>query len=568
MIIRRNIKYLESLCQNEHLSKLINATEGTHTDTLNMINSLVQFTTAPDFYIGLFESAVAPNYEGNTVDEIPAMLEGAKEKGFDKFLDPKSKAEKVNLFDLSKQQIKFHITSDNKPCGFFKSNDGKTEFNFFISARFNNSLRMFIYEVSKVLLPDHKLKELVDQLSAYANIKGELIKPHIRKAFIDDILYIDLGNSEMVKIDKEGYQIIENDFVPFISPSGSLPLPKPKGTNIKSINKLKDLLGLDEESWLLILSYIISALHPTGPYFVLMIEGQQGSGKSLLCDLLKQVLDPSKLLKYRPPKTLDDLMIIVSSSMIIVIDNVSYINAEMSDNLCGIATGTGVAKRQLYTDSDLVIIDVCRPIILNGIVSIATRPDLLDRSIIVNLNPMSPEKRKPERQLRHEFEEILPEVLGALYTIVSGALKHWGTIEPPKNLRMADCAEWIMAAEQAMGIEECKLINAIFEFQTENLVDRIEDNVLFTILKKICESEDWVGTVGKLYTLINNEDNRRLYSTYDLPGSPAQLSKDFTRLSPAFEKAGIQIKFLPKTKEGRNVSISYDGVDPSKSPPF
>ena len=41
------------------------------------------------------------------------------------------------------------------------------------------------------------------------------------------------------------------------------------------------------------------------------------------------------------------------------------------------------ATRELYTDQDETILDVQRPVMLNGIEEIVTRNDLLDRSIIV-----------------------------------------------------------------------------------------------------------------------------------------------------------------------------------------
>lgn len=43
-----------------------------------------------------------------------------------------------------------------------------------------------------------------------------------------------------------------------------------------------------------------------------------------------------------------------------------------------------------------MLIDVKRPVMLNGIDDIAIRPDLIDRSIALTLAPIPDHKRKPE----------------------------------------------------------------------------------------------------------------------------------------------------------------------------
>ena len=52
-----------------------------------------------------------------------------------------------------------------------------------------------------------------------------------------------------------------------------------------------------------------------------------------------------------------------------------------------LASGGGFAIRQLYTDQDEVLFDAARPIILNGIEDVVTRPDLADRGLFLTLPP-------------------------------------------------------------------------------------------------------------------------------------------------------------------------------------
>ncbi len=80
----------------------------------------------------------------------------------------------------------------------------------------------------------------------------------------------------------------------------------------------------------------------------------------------------------------------------------------MSDALCRLATGGGFTTRTLYTDQEETIFDAKRPVIITSIVDIASRPDLLDRSLVVRLLPIPDSQRKEEQTLWVEFELARP----------------------------------------------------------------------------------------------------------------------------------------------------------------
>jgi hypothetical protein len=52
-----------------------------------------------------------------------------------------------------------------------------------------------------------------------------------------------------------------------------------------------------------------------------------------------------------------------------------------------LASGGSFAVRQLYTDDDEVLLRAARPLLLNGIEEVITRPDLADRSTISSTAP-------------------------------------------------------------------------------------------------------------------------------------------------------------------------------------
>ena len=101
-----------------------------------------------------------------------------------------------------------------------------------------------------------------------------------------------------------------------------------------------------------------------------------------------------------------------TNSHVLTFDNVSGLPSWISDTLCRLATGGGFAVRQLYTDQDEVIFDATRPVILNGIEDIVTRPDLADRGVFLRLKPIPEESRRTEDELWQAFRQDRPKILG------------------------------------------------------------------------------------------------------------------------------------------------------------
>ena len=93
-------------------------------------------------------------------------------------------------------------------------------------------------------------------------------------------------------------------------------------------------------------------------------------------------------------------------------DNVSGLPSWISDTLCRLATGGGFAVRQLYTDQDEVIFDATRPVILNGIEDIVTRPDLADRALFLQLQPIPEASRRTEVEFWRGVPAGLPKDSG------------------------------------------------------------------------------------------------------------------------------------------------------------
>src|SRR3954451_3839927 len=138
--------------------------------------------------------------------------------------------------------------------------------------------------------------------------------------------------------------------------------------------------------------------------------------------MLRALVDPNVAPVRALPRDERELMIAANNGHVLAFDNVSGLPPWLSDALCRIASGGGFTTRQLYTDSDEVLFDAQRPIVLNGIEDIVTRADLADRAILLTLAPIPEEKRKSEEELQAEFEAARPTILGGLLDGVAHGL--------------------------------------------------------------------------------------------------------------------------------------------------
>src|SRR5439155_26063858 len=104
--------------------------------------------------------------------------------------------------------------------------------------------------------------------------------------------------------------------------------------------------------------------------------------------------------------------------------NLSGLPHAPSDAFCRLATGASFGLRQLYTDADEVLFPAARPILLNGIEDVISRPDLADRAIFLTLPPIADRRRRSERQLWRDFEEARPRILGSLLDAAAHGLRN------------------------------------------------------------------------------------------------------------------------------------------------
>jgi hypothetical protein len=287
-------------------------------------------------------------------------------------------------------------------------------------------------------------------IEAKAHFDGPQRKVPIRVAGADGRLYLDLGDEtwRAIEIDAEGWRVVDNPPVRFRRAAGMQALPVPERGG--SIETLRRFLNVQSDAdFVLVVSWALACLRDRGPYPLIVLSGEQGSAKSTFSAVLRALIDPNAAPLRALPREDRDLFIAATNGYLLAFDNVSGLSAWVSDTLCRLATGGGFATRQLHTDQDEVLFDACRPVVLNGIEDIVTRPDLADRALFLNLDPIPEEKRRPEAEFWAEFNAERPQLLGALLDGVAEGMRRLPETRLPRLPRMADFALWATACEQA-----------------------------------------------------------------------------------------------------------------------
>ncbi len=391
------------------------------------------------------------------------------------------------------------------------------------------------------------LASALNVIEARAHFDAPERQVHIRVGGLDGRLYLDLGDEtwRAVEIDTTGWRVINNPPVRFRRASGMKPMPIPVGGGL--IETLRSFLNVQTDAnFVLVVAWALACLRNRGPYPVIVLSGEQGSAKSTFSAILRALLDPNTAPLRALPREDRDLFISASNSHLLAFDNVSGLPAWISDTLCRLATGGGFAVRQHYSDGDEVLFDAVRPIILNGIEEIVTRPDLADRAIFLTLEPIPEDHRRPEQELWADFEAERPRILGVLLDAVVKGLAMLAQTRLEKLPRMADFALWATACETALwpagtfwsayGGNRDEAVEAVIDADPVAVAVR-------SLMTRQTEQTVWTGKASDLLGALGEVVGERVAKSKAWPDSPRALSAKLRRAATFLRKVGIDISF-------------------------
>jgi len=344
------------------------------------------------------------------------------------------------------------------------------------------------------------LDAALNVLEAQAQFDGPQRKVSVRLAEQDGLIYLDLADEfwRCIEIGANGWRVAEDPPVRFRRSAGMQPLPLPlRGGSIEALAPFLNLAS--ENDFVLVVAWLLGALRAGGPYPVLAIAREQGSAKTVLSKLVRALIDPS------------------------------------------------VAP---FTDQDEILSAAARPIILNGIEEIITRPDLADRAILLMLAPIAERQRRLETALWREFELARPHILGALLDAAAQGVRMLPHVCLRRLARMADFALWATACESAFrpaGTLETAYYNNRRD-AIENIVDA--DPVAAHVRELMADRAQWTGSASDLLQVgINIAGNAMAaWIRSGWPKSPRALAGRLGRAQTPLRALGIEIVF---GREGR-----------------
>ncbi len=409
-------------------------------------------------------------------------------------------------------------------------------------------------------------------LAAKARFEGPEHAVAVRVAEQDGAVYLDLGDDSgrAVRVNAEGWEVVQDHPARFRRTGAMCPLPVPQRTDKPMRERLDELwrfLNVSDEDRPLVITWLLAAFRSKGPYPLLVLHGEQGSAKSTTTRCARDLIDPNAAPLRSESKGVRDLMIAANHSWVLTFDNLSHISPWLSDALCRLSTGGGFGTRKLYTNDEEQIFNAQRPVILNGIEDSATRPDLLDRVLIIYLPQIDEAHRQPEASLHQAFEEARPRILGALLDVLSEALRRLPEITLEGSPRMADFAVFGVAVERALGWEPGTFL-AAYDENRQGADDLVLEHPLLPPLRRLLEGRRiwmtadgkieetvgrWHGTAQDLLAALNSTvdelGNKTTRHLKIWPNTPKGLSNLLRRLQSNLRRVGIDIAF---GKEGRD----------------
>ena len=155
-----------------------------------------------------------------------------------------------------------------------------------------------------------------------------------------------------------------------------------------------------------------------------------------------------------------------------------------------------------------VIISIKSCMNLNGVDLMATRSDLLDRTLLFEVIRIKEEQRQTEEDFWRSFEAKRPFVLGAVFDVLAKAMRLMtSNIKIGKLPRIADFSKWGYAIAEAAGFGGDNFMNAY-----RNNIAKVNDEVIASnpvaeaIVVFLEQNKDWKGHATELLDKLKNKE--------------------------------------------------------------
>lgn len=435
------------------------------------------------------------------------------------------------------------------------------------SQSFDEWLRGQVYAEHKAGIPEQAMRTALATLSAIGKYEGPMIETHMRCAFHDQAYYLDLCNDawQVVRIKANDWEVLDKSPVYFTRTKGMRALPVPAGRG--DVALLWQHVNIPEDARALALTWLLDAMRPNTAYPVLELCGEQGAAKSTTQRRLRALIDPNEAPLRSRPKDTETLYIAAANSHVVSFENLSSLSPEQQDALCILSTGGAYAARQLYTNGDEHVVSAHRPVVLNGIATLATAPDLLERVVAVELPTIAAKQRQDDQSLESAWRRDYPTIFTGLMALFSEALAMLPSVQIPERMqkRMLDMQQLGEAVTTALGGIAGDFSKRLDALHDESTARGLESYGIATAIQLLADrprptkrgtaSNAWSGTHLELLNALQDIQN---IDRSNWPRSPRHLTSQLTRIMPGLRAIGIKIERKGKGRNGAVVEISRE----------
>lgn len=484
--------------------------------------------------------------------------------------DAKSESLAQELVRLAREDgIELHQNEFGDPFIRFRSN-GHQEVWPLESRNAKRWLQYLYWNRRSRVVRGDALTQALDTLGSIAVFEGKQHKFVNRVARTSDgSIWYDLTDDDWcaVRITAAGWYIEQNPPALFRRYAHQRAQVQPvRGGDIWDLRRFVNISN--DHQFLLFLVLLLSCFIPDFPHPIPIVYGSHGAAKTMALRIARMLIDPSSTGVPRFPKQPEALIQTLAHNWFAPFDNVDALSQDASDTICAAVTGMGFSKRALYTNDEDFHYAFRRCVGLNGINLVGTNADLLDRSILFQLDRIPKEQRKDEAVFLKEFADALPGILGGCFDVLSKTLAVYPSITLPRKPRMADFAVWGSAITEALGRSRQVFLDAYernIASQNEELLD--EHPIAVAIMHRLAPGAEWDGNATELHRDLK-ETLKEIGGdggAQQLPKNPSALSKELNKIKPNLADAGISIERLQRSGRSRVLRIRRE-ADPPVTP--
>jgi len=395
-------------------------------------------------------------------------------------------------------------------------------------------------------------------LDMLAHKSGDVRELHTRAAFHEGAVFYELAPGRVVRIEEKGWALDPDPPVYFRAVKNLQPLPAPAPGG-----KLEDLaewvnLKTDRDRRLF-LTYVVLAMLANIARPILEATGVMGAGKTTASRIVKRLLDPTG----NETVTIDrrDFLQKAAHCYILMLDNQNSLPEWFQDTICRLVTGESDSKRVLYSDDEDLVWSMQRAILLNGINPPSDRGDVQDRTLPIELERLDKRKRLPEDDFWMQFYLKHPQLLGAVFDALAGALRERHTVQLEERPRLADWGLYAAALYESQGWGVAQFVEDWQHVEKTQQQGTLDGSIVAQAVILYMKDKDRVEmSAAKLHAELADHaaEDLNLKEDKTWPKTGRTLWKKIREVTPLLEAHGIRAYRSSSNKKGRPIILDLD----------